>query len=305
MKKRRRNHNAIRRTRADVVFDVFNTVLMLLVLICIAYPLYFVVLASVSDPYLVEAGEVWLWPKGINLIGYTKVLSDERVWTGLRNSAIYTLLGVAVSLAITLPASYALSRRDLPFVRGISFFCVFTMLFNGGLVATYYIVAHLLKLENTLAAMILPGAVSVYHLMMARTFMQTNIPIELREAAQMDGCGDTRFFLTIVLPMSTSLIATLVLMFSVVRWNSYVDALLYLTEARRFPLQTVIKEILLADDATQQFDSGTGSNIITQQQIVTLVKYSVVLICNIPVVVIYPLVQKYLVKGILVGAVKG
>lgn len=305
MKTAKKNPNAIKRTQADAVFDVFNTIFMIFVLVIIAYPLYFVVLASVSDPYLVEAGEVWLWPKGINLIGYKKVLGDARVWTGLRNSALYTVLGVAASLAITLPAAYALSRKDLPFVRGISFICVFTMLFNGGLVATYYMVAHLLKLENTLTAMILPSAVSVYHLMVARTFMQTNIPIELREAAQVDGCGETRFFLTVVLPLSTSLIATLVLMFSVIRWNSYVDALLYLTEARRFPLQTVIKEILLADDATQQFDSGTGSNIITQQQIVTLVKYSVILICNIPVVIIYPLVQKYLVKGILVGAVKG
>ncbi|MCC8060848.1 MAG: carbohydrate ABC transporter permease [Clostridiales bacterium] len=304
MNLREQRKHLLRRNKADVIFDCCNFLFLLLIFILIAYPLYFVVIASFSDPYLVEHGDVWLFPKGFTLMGYQKIFNEKRIWIGFRNSIIYTVLGVLVSLILTLPASYALSRDDLPGQKGLSFFCVFTMLFNGGLVATYYIVAHTLKLENTLAAMILPSAVSVYHLMIARTFMKTSIPAELREAAAIDGCDEAKFFFSVVLPLSKSLIATLVLMFGVLRWNSYVDALLYLTEASRFPLQTIIKELLLAADSLQQFDSGTSSNILNQQQIATLMRYSVILVCNIPIIIVYPLIQKFLVKGVLLGAVK-
>ena len=295
----------VKRMKADLTIDIIIYLCLFLILLIVAYPLYFIIIASFSDPYQTNLGEVWLYPKGFTLQGYEKVYNETRIWTGFKNSALYTVVGVCISLFLTLPAAYTLSRRELPGKRFLNFFCVFTMLFNGGLVSTYLIVSQTLHLENTFAAMVLPSAVSVYHLMVAKSFMQTNIPEELREAAAIDGCGEFRFFIQIAMPLCVSLISTLVLMFAIMRWNSYVDALLYLSDASRFPLQTVVKDFLMTMEGAQGFTSGQGSNIISETQMANLTKYVIIIICNLPLIIIYPLIQKFLVKGMLGGAIKG
>lgn len=291
------------RSRADIVFDVFNYSFLCIVFFIVAYPLYFIVIASVSNPSLVTLGEVWWFPKGFNLLGYARVFQEPRIWTGYRNSGTYTVLGVLVSLSLTLPAAYALSRRDLPGRRALTLFTVFTMLFNGGMISTFIIVTRTLQMENTLWAMILPTAMSTYHLIIARTFMESNIPMELHEAASIDGCSDFRFFFQMVLPLSGALIATLVLMFGVMRWNSFFDALLYLTQQKRFPLQVILRELLVQESMAN--DTSAGTTAIAQRQMADLIKYSIIIVSNIPVIVAYPFIQRFLVKGVLIGAIKG
>jgi len=295
--------NVITKTRGDRVFDFFNYLFLGTVFLCVAYPLYFIVIASVSNPALVSTGEVWLYPKGLNFLGFQRVFQESRVWLGYRNSSLYTVGGVLVSLSLTLPAAYSLSRRDLPGRSALTIFTIITMLFNGGMISTFIVVTKTLQLENTIWAMILPTAMSTYHLIIARTFMTSSIPTELHEAASIDGCNDFRFFFSMVLPLSGSLIATLVLMFGVMRWNSYFDALLYLTKQDRFPLQVFLRELLIQQSMAN--DTSSGADAIAQRQMADLIKYGIIIVSNVPVIVAYPFIQKYLVKGVLVGSIKG
>lgn len=293
----------IGRSKEDKAFDIANTTLLVLILIIVAYPLYFVIIASFSDPLMTNSGKVWFIPRGITLKGYEKVFEESRIWQGFFNSVIYTVLGVIAALTATLPAAYTLSRKNFVGRKVFSFIYVFTMLFSGGMVSTYLIVTRTLGQENTIWAMILPQAVSAYYLIIARTFMESSVPEELRESAHIDGCSEFRFFFKIVLPLSIALIATLVLMFGVLRWNSYTDALLYLTEPDRFSLQVILRELLIQETMSQAMDDGASQ--VAKAQMADLLKFSIIIVSSIPLIMVYPFIQKYLIRGMLVGAIKG
>jgi putative aldouronate transport system permease protein len=225
---------AIRQSRQDVIFSVVNYTLLAILLILILYPLYFTIIASFSEPNLVGAGKVWFYPKQFTLEGYQKLYQEWRIWLGYRNTIFYTALGTFVNLLFTLPVAYALSKREFMPRNIIMFMFVFTMFFSGGLIPTYLVVQKL-GLIDSIWAMIVPKAAAVGNIIIARTYFTTNIPQELEDAAFIDGCSSTRFFVRIALPISKAIIAALILFYAVGHWNSYFDALIYLRTESKFP----------------------------------------------------------------------
>lgn len=291
-----------RRTTSDLVFDTFLLVLGVMVFIIIAYPLYFVVLASFSDPLKVANGEVFLWSPQFTFYGYQQVFENERIWIGYRNTIIYAVVGTILHLAVTLPAAYTLSRKNV-MLRGIlTFMFTFVMFFGGGMIPTYFAYRDY-GILNSIWVMVLPGCVSSYNLIMARTFFQSNIPDELLDAAKIDGCTDFRFFIQMVLPLSTAIIAVIALYNIVGVWNSYMDALLYLRDDSKVPLQLVLREILVLSSNNEAQVSGTGEDLLLTMR--EQVKYGVIVVSTLPLMVIYPFLQKYFNKGVMIGAVKG
>lgn len=293
-----------RRKRIEL-FDVVNTALLLIILVVIAYPLYFVVIASVSDPNAVNSGQVTLWPKGFTWEGYTRVLQETKIWRGYLNSIIYTVLYTLIGLAVTLSAAYALSRKDF---RCRNFFMVLFMLptfFGGGLIPTYLLMKNL-HLINTVWAIVIPGSFSVFNVIVMRTYFQTTIPYELQEAAKIDGCSDFKIFTRITIPLSAPIIAVIALFLAVAMWNSYFAAMIYLTDEKKYPLQLILNEILIKQQISSQMAGSTGGVAMAEQsRISELIKYSVMIVSSLPVLIIYPFLQKYFVKGVMVGAVKG
>ena len=238
--------NGISRGRADRAFDILDYVLLTLAFLAVAYPLYFVVIASISDPVAVYEGRVVLWPIKPTLEGYARIFSYESLFTGYRNTLLYTVVGTAINVVLTVTAGYALSRKELVGRNVMMMGVMFTMIFSGGMIPNYLLVRDL-NLYNTMWALILPGAVSTWNLIVCRTFFQQTIPDELKEAAELDGCGDTSFFLRIVLPVSSAIIAVMILFYAVSHWNSYYNALLYLTSTNKYPLQLVLRNILIVN----------------------------------------------------------
>ncbi|MDL2318139.1 carbohydrate ABC transporter permease [Eubacteriales bacterium OttesenSCG-928-A19] len=292
----------IRRSRNDRIFDFLNTLLMTLVALLIIYPLYFVVIASVSEPNAVYQGQVVLLPKGFTLEGYQRILDSKNIWRGYRNSLVYTVLGTTINVCLTLLAAYPLSRKDFVGASPILFLYTFTMIFSGGMIPTYMNIKEL-GLINTVWAMVLPGAIAAYNLIVARTFFKTSIPDELLESAMIDGCSNTRFFARIVLPLSPTLIAILVLFYGVGHWNAYFDALLYLTDEKRYPLQLVLRAILLLNEALAAM--SVEDDPVLLQRRADLIKYGVIIVASLPLLVLYPFLQKYFVKGLMIGSIKG
>ncbi len=297
----RRNH--IRRSRSDIIFDAVVFVIMLFVLFICLYPLYFMLIASISDPNYVLTGQVILYPKGITFLGYEKILGEEDIWMGYRNTIIYTFLGTTLNVVLTLSAGYALSRKDLPGRRGILIFIVFTMFFNGGMIPTYMVVDQL-QLVDTIWAMILPTAVQVWNLMIARSFFESTIPTELLDAAMIDGCRTLRFFTQIVLPVSKAIIAVMVLFYAISHWNTFFNALIYLESEDKYPLQIILRNILIQNQPVAGMMDDMAS-LIERQKAAELIKYGVIVVASVPVLVLYPFVQKYFVTGIMVGSIKG
>lgn len=297
MKKR-----GIRVSPADRIFDILNYVFLTLCLLIVAYPLYFIVIASVSDPTAVYAGKVILWPARFTLEGYQRILDYESFFTGYRNTVIYTVVGTAVNVLITIPGAYALSRKDLVgrniFMMGVTF----TMIFSGGLIPTYLLVISL-NLYNTMWALILPVAVSAWNLIVARTFFQQTIPDELLEAATLDGAGNTQFFLRVVLPLSKSIIAVMVLFYAVNHWNSYFNALIYLKSAEKYPLQLVLRNILFENSLGDMVEDA--STLALQQRLGDLIKYGIIIASSLPLLILYPFLQRFFIQGVMIGAVKG
>jgi putative aldouronate transport system permease protein len=291
-----------RQTAGDTVFDALNILLSLFFLVITAYPLYFVIIASFSDPAAVNAGKVWLWPSRISLEGYRRVLNDSRVWMGYKNTILYTVLGTLISLLFTLPAAYALSRKDLAGRRVIMMFFVFTMFFSGGLIPTYITINNF-KLTNTIWVLVLPFSVSAYNLIIARTFFASAIPQELLEAAKMDGCGNTRFFVSVVLPLSRAIIAVIGLYCAVGQWNQFFLSLIYVRDSKLQPLQMILRNILL--QAKVMETSAGGINTAELQRVSDLMKYAMIIIATAPVMCFYPFIQKHFAKGVMIGAVKG
>ena len=298
---------AIGRCKQDVVFDVVIFILLTLIFLIVAYPLYFVIISSFSDPVAVAGGKVTLYPVGITLDGYAKVFKTSEVMRGFANSLLYTFTGVAVNLLCTLPTSYALSRKDFPLRNPITFFYMVTMFVGGGMIPSYLVIKNT-GLLNTMWALVIPGAVGVYNMIVARTFFITNIPLELMEAAKLDGCGNTRFFISIVLPLSGAIIAILFLYYGVGHWNSYFSALLYIDDREKWPLQLELRNILLQNSVNMTKTTMTAEELAEkerQEALKEMMKYSLIIISSIPVLIIYPFVQKYFVKGVMIGAVKG
>lgn len=288
------------RSRADRFFDWFNYGFLSLLLIVILYPLYFIVIASVSDPISVGGGKVWLFPVDFTLEGYQKILENQAIWVGYKNTILYMAVGTAVNVAITVTGAYPLSRKDMYGRNLFMFLITFTMFFSGGLIPTYLLVKSL-GLMNSMWALILPGAVSVWNLIIARTFFQHNIPEELREAAAIDGCSDFKFFLQVALPLSKAILAVLVLFYGVGHWNSFFSALIYLRDEAQYPLQLVLRNILIQNEVQElmNLEPGAGSNLSES------IKYGVIIVASIPVLILYPMVQKYFVKGVMIGSLKG
>ncbi|MGG4479935.1 carbohydrate ABC transporter permease [Paenibacillus illinoisensis] len=273
----------------------------ILFLIAIMYPIYFIVIASFSDPSSVANGQVWIFPKGFTLEGYKELLRHENIWIGYRNTILYTVVGTLIGLVVNISAAYALSRKDLVGRKFFSLFFIFTMFFSGGLIPTFLTIRDF-HLYNTFLVMVLPFSVVVFDMIVARTFFQTSIPGDLWEAAQIDGCGNLRYFVLVVLPLSKAIIAVLGLWIAVGYWNSYFNALIYLKDPNLYPLQLILRNILI----TNQMQSGMGTGEAAQValRLANLMRYSVIIIATIPIMCVYPFIQKYFNQGVMIGAVK-
>lgn len=295
------------RSKTDIVFDVILFIILTMVFLVVAYPLYFVVISSISDPIAVAGGKVVWYPIGFTLDGYKAVLDESTVMRGFFNSILYTVVGVLVNLALTIPTAYALSRKDFIIRKPITIFYIVTMFVSGGMMPTYLIVKNT-GLIDSMWALILPGAMSVYNMIIARTFFQSNIPTELLEASNLDGCGNTRFFIHVALPLSGAIIAIMVLYYGVGHWNSYFSALLYINERAKWPLQLELRNILI-DNALQQSGALVSAEAIKEKQrldaLAEMMKYSLIVVSSIPVLILYPFIQKHFVKGVTIGSVKG
>jgi len=299
-------HYKIKKTAGDRVFDFINLTFLSLILIIVLYPLIYIVSCSVSDSLMVISGRVWLFPIQPTLLAYQAVLENPMIVTGYANSLFYTCAGTLINLVVTFMAAYPLSRKNaICGKRFIMFFFTFTMLFSGGMVPGYLLVQKL-GMINTRWALLIPGAMSVWNLIITKTFLQSNIPDELYEVAALDGSGDLRTFFRIVLPLSGTIIAVNALYYAVGHWNSYFGALLYIRKAALYPLQIVLRNILIQN----QMDASMLSvvdvrDVARREALSTLLKYALIVVASLPVMCIYPFVQKYFVKGVLIGSIKG
>lgn len=292
----------VRRQRKDVVFDVILYTICALLLIVILYPLWFIIIASFSDPSAVAGGHVWLWPVGFTLEGYQELLRQPQVWLGYRNTIAYTVVGTLIGLMVNIPAAYALSRKDLWGRKGLMGLYVFTMFFSGGLIPIFLTVQQA-GLYNTFWVLVLPFSVSAYNIIVARTFFETSLPPDLWDAAQIDGCGNLRFFFTMALPLSKAVISVIALWTAVGQWNSYFNALIYIRDENLYPLQLIMRNILITN---QNFAAlGTGEAAMIAMRRANLVRYAMIIVATVPIMCVYPFIQKYFDQGVMIGAVKG
>lgn len=287
----------------DKIFTILIYAFLLIIFVIIAYPLLYVVAASFSDPQAVVRGDVVLLPVNPTLRGYKAVFQNAKIMTGFLNSFFYLFVGTALNLVMTMLCAYPLSRKEFRARGFISMFFVFTMYFSGGMVPSYILV-NKLGLLNTRWAMIIPTAMSTYNMIICRTYIVNSIPDELYEASQMDGCSPFRYLLSVVTPLSKPILAVLTLYYGVAKWNDYFNALLYLYKDSLQPLTIVMKNILIMSqvDMTKVTDASAVSKL---QGMSELLKYSTIVIASLPVMLLYPLIQKHLVKGVMIGAVKG
>ena len=292
----------VRRQGRDVVFDAILYSICTVLLLMILYPLWFIVIASFSDPSAVAGGHVWVWPVGFTLDGYDELLKQPRVWLGYRNTIAYTVVGTLIGLAVNIPAAYALSRKDLWGRKGLMGLYVFTMFFSGGLIPIFLTVQQA-GLYNTFWVLVLPFSVSAYNIIVARTFFETSLPPDLWDAAQIDGCGNLRFFFTMALPLSKAVISVIALWTAVGQWNSYFNALIYIRDENLYPLQLIMRNILITN---QNFAAlGTGEAAMIAMRRANLVRYAMIITATVPIMCVYPFIQKYFDQGVMIGAVKG
>lgn len=289
---------------ADPLYVAFVAILLGTAVVAIIYPLYFVVIASISDPNQVFDGNVWLWPKGITFEGYQRIFSTSVVLRGFAHSVLYTVVGTTISVCSILGAGYALSRKSLPFRNFFMVLFLITMFFDGGMIARYLVVRDLHMLD-TMWAVILPGAIGVTNLIIARTFFETTIPEELHEAAELDGASEFRYFFRIVLPLSKALIMLLIVTHAVGYWNQFFDAMIYLNDETKYPLQLVLRNILIQSDVSGSGVSATGMDSYAEsQRIAELMKYGMIVVSTFPLLALLPFTQKYFSQGAMIGAVK-
>lgn len=294
-----------RKVTQDIVFNAIVVLILLFLIVIMAYPIYFVLVASFSDPTYVNNGEMLLYPKGFTLLGYEKVFEESRVWIGYGNTLLYTVLGTALGVFFTMMAGFSLSRRELPFRNVIMGYFVFTMYFSGGLIP-YYMVIKSLNLTNTRFLMVIISSIAVYNIIITRSFMLSNVAEELRDAARIDGCGDGRFFFQIVMPLSKAIAAVLVLYLAVTYWNSYFNPMIFLTDRSKYPLALYLREILLTVSTNARASvTSDASAAAMLQKMSQVIKYGIIVVSTLPIICVYPFLQKYFVKGVMIGSVKG
>ena len=295
-----KSHALNRPMRGERLVTAIVYLFVILVIFIVAYPLYFIIIASLSDSRLVASGQVYLYPKGFTLAGYEAVFNDSRIWTGYRNTLFYASVGTFISMAVTIPAAFALSRKDFYLRKVFMTFFIITMFVRGGLIPTY-INLKKFGMINSVWAILVPFCLSVYNMIIARTFFESSIPQELHDAARIDGCGMNQFFFQIVLPLSKAMLSVITLYYLVGKWNEYFNPLVYLNDAAKQPLQVVLREILIRNQA---FESGLSGGDAAQQ-VADLIKYAVIIVSTAPLLIIYPFIQKYFEKGVMIGSVKG
>ncbi|TDQ42691.1 carbohydrate ABC transporter permease [Aureibacillus halotolerans] len=294
----------VNRSQGEKLFDGINVAIILIFTCIILYPLLYVVLASFSNPAELYENPLLIWPRGFNVESYRLVFENPDIWTGFRNSILYTFVGTFTNILMTVLAAYPLSRRDF-FGRGFfTFVFTFTMFFSGGLIPMY-LVNQSIGIVGSMWALILPGAISVFNMIIMRTYFQTRIPRELEESAFMDGCNDIKLLMKVVLPLSAPIIAVMVLFYGVGHWNNYFDALIYLSDRNQFPLQLFLREILVKEEMENMLQSASDTGYADRMLAKEGLKYAVVVVSALPLLILYPLLSKFFEKGILVGSIKG
>ncbi len=291
------------RSSEERMFTIVNTVLLAIITLIVLYPLIFVVSASLSSPIEVMNGNVWLFPKKFNFDSYRMVFREPDIMTGYKNTLLYTVTGTALNLLLNIAGAYALSRRDLAGRKLFTGIFVFTMFFSGGLIPTYLLVKNL-NLIDSFWVMILPNAVSMWNIVIMRTYFQSSIPFELQEAAFADGCSNTGILVRIILPLSKPIIAVMVLFYGVMHWNAFFNALIYLSDRNKYTLQLILREILIQNQMSEDILADVDS-LAMKQMIAEGIKYALIIVASVPVLVLYPFLQKYFVKGVMIGAIKG
>lgn len=292
--------NKIRASLSERIFYGIVVVIVALFGICVLYPVIYIISSSFSSPKAVMSGNVLLLPVDFTLTGYKAVLRYDNVWVGFRNSLFYMVFGTAINLVMTTLAAYPLSRKDVPFKGIIMFLFTFTMIFNAGMIPNYLLIRDL-GILNTIWTMLLPGAVSVYNMIVMRTFFMTSIPEDLLEASKLDGCTDFQYLRKVVLPLSKPILAVIVMYYAVGHWNAYFNAFLYLSDDRLYPLQIFLRDILISNQVGAEMMDTYSENVGIEY----VLKYALIVIATIPMMVIYPFVQKHFQKGVMIGAVKG
>jgi len=293
-------------TTGDIIYIGITYVMLTLLLVIVLYPLIFILSASFSSPTAVMSGRVVLWPVDFTVQGYMVILRNQNILRGFANSVFYTAVGTVVNVIITMIAAYPLSRKNLPGRRAITLFFGFTILFGGGMIPNFILVANL-GLLNTRWAMIIPGALSVWNMIIARTFFETTFSEELHEAAVLDGCSEFKCFLKIILPLSKAILAVMALFYAVGHWSSFFNAFLYLTDPSLYPLQIILRQILVANQVSAEMlaEVGGGVGEESREALAELLKYSLVVVASVPMLLVYPFAQKHFVKGVMIGSVKG
>lgn len=289
---------------SDRALKCFVVVCSVFVFIVTFYPMYYVLIASFSDYGALTNGKVWLWPVKPSIAGYNRLFEQQSLWQAYGNTIFYTVCSTCLTLAVTIPAAYSMSRRNLMLKPVITVYFVITMYFGGGLIPTYMVMKNLGLINNPLV-MIVPGCMSVWYMILARTFFQNTLPEELHEAAMLDGCSEGRYFLTIAVPLSPAIMAVIALYCMVGAWNSYYNALVYLIDYDKMPLQIVLRDILMSDSLNIRQSSTANLGEEAQARYKELVKYCVIVVSTVPILAVYPFLQKYLVKGVMIGSVKG
>lgn len=300
-------NSLIKESVGDRIFLVCVYIFVTLALIVTLYPLIYILSASMSDPAAVRTGRMVLWPVDVTLQGYRVILQNASLWRGYYNTIIYTVVGTSINLLLTIPAGYVLSRDDFQLKGFVTKMMVITMFISGGMIPTYILVNNL-GITNTMWALVLPGAASVYNIVITRVFMSTTIPDELTEAAVMDGANNFKIFTAVVLPLSKPIIAVMALFYGIGHWNNFFNALLYLDDRSLYPLQMVLREILVLQDLASNPDIISEEQALyahSQQQLAAVMKYGVMVVATAPVIMVYPFLQKYFVKGVMLGSIKG
>lgn len=302
MMKTRKKHHPIRDTLGDKLFYAACYLITALFMLAVLYPLVYILSASFSSADAITSGRMWLFPVDFSLVGYRYILKYDAIWLGYRNTLFYTFAGTLINVAMTMTCAYGLSRRGMRGRRFFTMLFTFTMIFSGGMIPNYLLMKDL-KILNTVWCMLLPGAISAYNLIVAKTFIENSIPGDLLEAARIDGCSDVRFFFSIVLPLSKAILAVLLLMYAAAHWNAYFNAFLYLTDKRLYPLQIFLRQILVQSNmSADMLDPEAMAQMQTLQQIL---KYAVIVVSTAPMLCLYPFVQKYFRQGVMIGSIKG
>lgn len=299
-----RRKGKIKMGRSDRIFYIVTRTVLCLFLIVVIYPVYFVVVASFSDPTYVNSGELLFYPKGFTWLGYTQICKDARIWSSYLNTLIYVVGGTALGVSASVLAGYSLSQKKLPGRNVIMALLVFTMYFSGGLIPTYLVVKGL-HLTNTRLLLVVMGSVSVYNIILIRSFFVSTLPQELQDAAFIDGCGNGKYFFMVALPLSKAIVAVIGLYIAVGYWNSYFNALIYVTDRAKQPLQLYLREILLMAQSTADLMESDPQAAAQLNRMVEVIKYGVIVVSTLPIICVYPFLQKYFVKGVMIGSVKG